>query len=366
MDSFNRKLILIATSSLALTASFGFILQRDVIVNLKTEFNKIFIENKQNKQLLQDEMALTEELKSEIIVLENKVVLLEGNIVELNKKISELKAKLQSKDQQVTKLNNKVQSLTKQINQLKRGEASNLQKIKNLANERDELLKQMEIKDRERAMIKQRLKAKKDNATNSAVAKRKLQNSIDKKKKEVLNRPTVSPFKPDNQDQVDAAPTINEEMEQIIRSRKHNRMKNILQNTKVDFKNITLKTNKNGKTIDKINGNGWRSTIIEFDLKNPDPDALMDENFIIQLFDLDNQVVVPVNEKNPGFPDSKLGSTGYKFTYENQPLNIHYFNSQKKTGTNFEVRLYYVGKDFLMPIKGGTKRIVKDGRAVHG
>ena len=367
MNSLNRQLILIATSALAITATIGFLLQTDAFNNLKVEFNKVFKENEKNKQQIKEQALTIRQLGEEIFLNEDSIRRLNIRVAELVDETIVLKEKIRTLDKKVYKLSDNVNSLTKKISALNSNKSKDQQKIKELAKEREEILKQMELMDKQRTADKERMKKKEEKVRQQQQAVEALESSVNKKK-ESLERLNVSPKREVNEPAYAAPPAmtgIENEKDEIIAARKQSRMKEIVTTTRIDFKSISLRDEKSGKSLDKIKENGWRYTIIEFDMKNADPDAIYDEDFIVQIFDVDNQRVVPYNESNPGFPDSHLGSTGHKFTYEGEPMKIAYFNSQKKTGKNYEVRFYYAGKGFLLPIKNGNSRIVEKGTVVE-
>lgn len=369
MNNLNRKLILIATTALAFTASTGFLLQTDAYGKLKINYNLLSKENQTNKKHINEQSLTIQQLGEAIKIKDDSIVVLNLRIDELVKETNVLKGKIKSLDQKVQQMSNKVNELTQQVGSLEVTKKSDQQKIKNLVAERDELLKQMEMLDKERMQEKQRLEANNAIVIQQNKELKKLE-AVVKEEKATMKQLNESPVK-ETVEPAYAAPTpsinasIEDEKEEIIASRKQMRMREIVVATNIDFKSISIRDEKDGKDLDKIKNEGWRYTVINFDLTNPKPDAIFDEEFILQIFDTDNQRVVPFNESNPEFPDSNLGATGYKFTYEGKPLEIAYFNSQKKTSKNYEVRLYYAGKGFLLPLKNGTSRIVEDGNVVQ-
>ena len=142
------------------------------------------------------------------------------------------------------------------------------------------------------------------------------------------------------------------------------RLANIVTNTKVNFESISLRNKENSNDLKKIKNDGWRYTFIDFSLENPEANALRDEYFLIQIFDLDNNQVVPMNEYNPGFPDSPQGSTGYLFQHTGKPVSVRYINTQLKQGSNYQVRLFYYKDKMVFPLRNGIQDIVKNGEVV--
>ena len=362
MNSLNWKLILIATSALALTATTGFIIQTDAYVNLKKNFHRVFKENEKNKKQIELQARTIRQLGDELRIKEDSIAFLNLKVEALVRETNALKNKIRSLDQKVKQKSAKVAALTKKINALEKTNSADKKKIIALAEERDELLKQMEMMDRQRTEAKTKVEKKENKLrhSNHAINKMKKQQQVSTQQFDQALA-NFQKHLPVNAIQ-DILPIsdFEEEKAEIIKARKQARLREIVMKTRVNFLSVKLSNEKDGNEIKKMK-DGWRFLIAEFDLQNPDPVALRDEEFILQVFDLDNQRVVPVNEQNPAFPNSPTGTTGYRFTYEGKPLKIAYFNSQKKTGKNYEVRLYYAGKGFLLPLINGKTRIVKDG-----
>ena len=367
MNSLNKKIILYAVSAVALTATIGFIIQTDALAGLKEDFNLLFKENERHKQQVGKQAVTIQQLGEEIKLRDDSISTLNLKITSLIEETTSLKNKIRSLDKKVQQRSEKVAVLTKKINTLEKNNSVDKKKMATLAKERDDLLKQMESMSRQRMDNSQQLEANKDKVTqnNTMLKQLKKERNEQKEKMKMLDgsaKPTPS------KEPVHTASTapafvpnelsIAKQKDEIIQSRKMARMRDIVLSTTVNYKSVQLKNNKKGKELEEIKNGGWRYTVIELDLSNPDAEAIFDEDFIIQVFDLDDHKVVPVNESNPNFPDSEMGAAGYRFTYEGKPIEIQYFNSQKKTGKNYEIRLFYAAKGFLLPISNGKKWIV--------
>ena len=364
MNTLNKKVILYAVSALALTATTGFLLQTESYVGLKKDFKTLFKANEKNKQQIKDQALTIEQLGEEILIKDDSIATLNSRVVSLIEEINKLKNKVHSLDKKIRQKNDKMVALTNQINSLKKSGSASDTKIAALTKERDELLVKIEQMDLVRFDDTKEIKKKKKEIVQNDVKLNQLQVEIDEAQ-DKINRTNTSPPK---KEPVYAAPSqpsepssIEDEKEKIIKARKQARMHDIVKNTTIDYRSIQLKEKKEGNGLKKLKDNDWRYAVITFDLKNEDSEAIYDEDFTIQIYDVDNQTVVPINERNPNFPESDLGSTGYSFTYEGKPMEITYFNSQKKTGKNYEARLFYAGRGFLIPIANGKNRIVKDG-----
>ncbi len=130
------------------------------------------------------------------------------------------------------------------------------------------------------------------------------------------------------------------------------------------FSAFSLRNREAGNELKSVkkNENDWRYTFIDFDLDNTDSEAIMDEYFVLQVFDLDNNAVVPFNEKNMAFPNSEMGAIGYKFKYDGKPVSVRYINTQSKEGGNYEIRLVYLKNGLTFELANGKKKIVEAGK----
>ena len=151
--------------------------------------------------------------------------------------------------------------------------------------------------------------------------------------------------------------------------RYHNtrRLNDLLHNTTVRFDRVRLRKKKHGGDIHELKYNraNWKYTILEFFLEHPNRQLLLDEEFLVQIFDLDTGKVLPVNERNPAYPESALDNRGYRFLYDGNLVEVAYFNSQKKKSQNYEVRIFLLRDGMAYPLKNGQLQIVKDGKVVE-
>jgi hypothetical protein len=74
--------------------------------------------------------------------------------------------------------------------------------------------------------------------------------------------------------------------------------------------------------------------------------------------------LIPFNENNPGFPESTLGQEGYKVRFEGNPLQVKYFNSQKKDGENYEIKVFYQRNGLIFPLVNGSHSIIQRNEVV--
>lgn len=367
MKKVTNKLPMMVAVSTALALAFVIVHQSGVIQGLKEKLGIVERKLDKSDKALEAERTMTKSLQNEIVVLEDSIGVLHLEIAQLDDKIAEQKETIRHQNKKIQKLEDSVKSLSGQISQLKKNGQASSKKIQGLEAERDELLVKMEGLDRQRAQaMRAREKAEQDKRRE---AKRLAKAEKEKKRIEAAaNRPPSSAPSPNAERPVKKEQPLSAQKEELqnevnteIKTREQERIKKIVTGTTVEFSSVSISMKENGKPLDKLKKDGWKSTRFVVNLNNPDHKAIIDESFIVQVFDLDENKVIPVNEANIRFPDSNQGSLGYRFDYEGTPLNINYFNTQKKTGKNFELRLFYAKNGVLFPLKNGTLRIVRDG-----
>lgn len=371
MESSNRKKIFLAASAVvSITLLATVIFQGGFIVELKKAVQvKDVLLVKANQQL-DEQRALTDELQFKLEVYQDSIDVLNLENQALHGKIERLKETIFKLNKSLGKQEEKVRQLTKEIKQLLENGKVNNQAVAKLEKERDELLREMEANDRERITLinwKNEAEAKaRDN--HSAIGK------VTDDAQEILNKIDPAPFNPPapiiNQSPVEIAEgkaeetTVSNELQATIINRQQERLKKIISSTSVKYHSISLKNREEGNDLKKLKDKeeGWRYTFIDLDLDNLDKSAIIDETFLVQIFDLDNQLVVPFNEKNLAYPNSEMGAKGYKFKYDGNQVSIRYINTQPKEGRNYEIRLLYYKNGLTFMVDNGSKRIVDDGK----
>lgn len=369
MNSMTKKLpLIISASAVAVLALVGAVLyQGGYITELKqtihTKDKQLVLVNQQ----LSEQRLLTDDLQVELQLYKDSVSFLHLENEQLHAKIDELKGTISKLNKIIQKHDDKVGILTAEINRLKEGGKKNTVQVRELEQERDDLLVQMEKIDRERIeLLEQKLKSEQAAKLNT--------NEIVKMEKVVDERlsmrdpiPQNPPAPIINQSPLDAnaagSSTVNSDLEKVIITRQEQQLKSIMHKTAVKYSSISLRNREGGNALKKVkSGDDWRYTFIDFDLDNVDKEAIIDETFVIQLYDLDNNVVVPFNEKNLAYPNSEMGAIGYKFKYDGKPVSVRYINTQPKEGRNYELRLVYFKNGLTFKLANGTKRIVEDGK----
>jgi len=361
MNSMKKKLL----TAFGITATIAFssiiVYQTDVISkltkNLQSETRRA--DSAEREVAVKNQMI--EELSDSIEVLHMEIATLNETIATQKSAINKLNRILKSQEE-------KVAELTKEISILEKTGAANWKKINQLQEERETMLLKMEEYDKYRQTVKdiqaEAERKQKEEQKKLESAQRMLKENEPSQSAPVMEAPPVILNQPPSSEPPMESPNINSPMSEVIKNEQQERLANIKSNTTVKFSDITMRKKETSNNLKKIDPKDWRYTFIEFDLNNPAKDLILEETFVLQLFDLDNNQVVPMNESNPGFPESEQGRTGYKFRYKGAPITVRYFNNQRKEGVNYEIRLFYLKSGLFFPLDNGTKLIVQNGEVI--
>jgi hypothetical protein len=369
MNSMKKKLAFAFGVTTALTLISVIVYQTDVIStltkNLKAETRRA---NSAELELgVKNKMV--EELSLENAQLRDSIEVLHLEIAHLNETIATQQSAIAKLNRTIKSHEENVAQLTRNIEKLKKSGAANQQKISQLENERAGLLIKMEEYDHYRRIVKeQEVKLHQQQEIERKKleeAQAKLENHQPIPSGPAVAAPPVNLNRPpSNEPAAAATPAGPSHMADVIKNKQQEQLMVVKAKTTVNFSDITLRKKETGNDLKKIDAKDWRYTFIEFDLDNPQKDLILEETFVLQIFDLDQNQVVPMNENNPEFPESEQGRTGYKFRYKGAPLSIRYYNNQRKEGVNYEIRLYYLKGGLFFPLDHGSKRIVQNGEVL--
>ena len=277
--------------------------------NLETEVfeNQLLEEKNQKLQLV------IQRLRDSIMVLQQEIIVLRSKVVKQQNTIKGIKSRLGDIMQNYAALKNQVSGLTHQ-------EVLDRERINQLEKEKTNLRAKMEFLNRKKAK--------------ETVAISKTEKAI---------------------------------MQRRIQEARYLKLSNIIRQTKVNFKKISLRKKDFGRPISKIRKKekNWRYTVIEFSLENEDHRLLLDENFVLRIVDIDSNQALSYIETNPNFPNSAKDSKGINFQYDGNLVEIAYKNNQLKQGRNYEVQIFYKsddGKEYLL--LEGSKVFVRNRRVV--
>ncbi len=296
--------------------AFG-VIQTDELKHHKKILEEKDVEITALNQLIDDEMERSTEL-------ENRNQVLEDSIVELNIIIYDLKLQLEKKNKRISYLEGKIkrrniaiQDLKDQITGLYRKQSLDKGTIEKL--EQDIILLK---KEREVAQQQQHEVIAEKKATQAEIR--------------------------DYQDNVNEMQVLTD----------------ISENTTVSFTNITGRKFKNGRKIKKMrkNMNGWQYTDISFKLSHPNHLALLDKQFLLKVYDLDNEMVLTYLEENPQFPNRNL--KGIPFKFDGNTIELTYCNMQKKKSENYEIRVFLIHGTEEIALDKGIFPFIKNGKFI--
>jgi len=357
--TLTKKLPLAFSVASAIALACLTVYQSGLISDIRNQLTRTIDKLTKTTDALEAEMVINQQLEQELTVYRDSVNLLNQVIENLNAKITRLKNNVHQLNSQLQSKEDKVMTLTKEIGRLKAKSNVDEQKIAGFEQNRDDILKKMEILDRERTAaieeaekLRRQLSAKTENVTQMEQNISTIESNI------------TAPPPPKAEMRMPPVQTAIENDKVTNQTQK--RLTSIVSNTKVNFHKIVLRNKENGKDLSKVQSD-WKFSFLDFDLENQDAKTIFEEQFLVQLYDIDNAKVVPMNEYNPLYPESKQGAIGYIFRYEGQPLSIRYFNSQKKESSNYAVRLfYYANNGIVYPLRNGTVQLVQNGEVVAG
>ncbi len=375
MENVTKKLPLIISIATALTFVIITVQQTGVIKNLRLDLMLTKKTLVKTQDELKSEIIKNEALESERLVLLDSIGKMGFEIADLNDQVGSLSKKIASQSHKIQQQADQIARLNKRINDLKSSDSANQAEISRLQSELENVLAQMEVDDSVRSELKRLQDALASQKAGYEAEILKLRTEIEDRdaligQMKMDGNPMEQPAKNEGV-QVAPLPKINEapnrevsEPEIAIPSNvSHEDMVNIVENTSVNFLNVSLKNEEAGKDLKKIKEDNWRYTFITFDLDNIDKAAIMDQTFVIQLYDVDKGQVVAFNESNNAFPESQQGKVGHTFKYTGQPVLVKYCNYQQKESANYEVRLMFMTKQMALPLKNGKLAIVEDGKA---
>ncbi|HHB78602.1 MAG TPA: hypothetical protein ENK85_05155 [Saprospiraceae bacterium] len=146
---------------------------------------------------------------------------------------------------------------------------------------------------------------------------------------------------------------------------KMTQLKAILENTIIDYKGISLRTERDGDNISKIkkNGKNWKYTFINFDLQNTNPAFLVGSTFEWRIIDMDNGEPISFIESNQVYPKG-IDTKGFSFTYQGYAQEAVFINTQEKQGSSYELKLYYLEDDQAYYVNGSSRPIVFDKHCI--
>lgn len=271
---------------------------------------------KENQTLLEE----NHELENQVIALKAKVNSLKSQIKKLEGKVSKQKKKLWAFESQLKKMQANYEQLKTEIADIHRNGQLDKEKISQLENEKSQIREQME---------------------NLQVQKQQISQLQKQTEQELLDR-------------------------QVSEAR-YRRIANITNESTVEFVNVIARKKRYNQPVNRIrNGKGWKYTIVNFKINNPDLPSLLDENFVMKIVDSDTHEVLSYIENNPNFPNSTVDSKGVSFKFDGNLVETVHFNNLQKKGKNYEIQISYIGsKGEEYPLVNGRRPLVVKGKVIE-
>lgn len=270
----------------------------------------------ENKLLLEE----NHELENQVAALQQKVSSLRGQIKQLERKVGKQKTQLKTFERQLADMQDRYNLLKAEIADIHRAGQIDKARIAELEKQKNEIrigMEAMNVESEQMAVLQKQTEA------------------------ELLDRK--------------------------VSEARYKRIHSITNETTVEFINVIARKARYNKPVNRIrNGKGWKYTIVNFRLENPDVQTLLDERFIMKIVNTDTHEVLSRIESNPNFPNSTIDSKGVSFKYDgNLVETVHYNNIQKK-GKNYEIRIFYVDdKNKEYPLLNGQRPLVVEGKVLE-
>lgn len=177
-------------------------------------------------------------------------------------------------------------------------------------------------------------------------------------------KPSSQPSAPTYVPNPPMVPSSYNQPDPIITPARMPEARDILRNTGVVFQKVTGHKFKDGREISKMmrNTNGWQYTKMLFSLQHSNPNLLVGKEFMVKIFDLENNMILTYLEENPKFPNRNL--KGITFTYEGKAVELTYCNTQRKKSENYEIQLFLIENGKEVPLEKGFYQIIKNGEFV--
>jgi uncharacterized coiled-coil protein SlyX len=310
-------------------------------------------------------MALTVYASYQYSTINKKEVVIEKQQTEIKQLDEDLSKETQLRmdaETRVMDLESTVRSLRDSIVMLK----DNIAKLENKVNKQDKTLKALSQKlksiENDYDLLKQEIStlSKKDKLDKNRIQELELD-------KEKLRNEMASVQIQREREQEEQARLENSLLKERLKEERLSLVSNIIDNTRVVYKNISTQKERFGKTMKKLKkkNSSWVYTVLEFQLVHDEHQLILDEQFIAKIVNTETGETLPYIESNPNFPDSDKNTKGIKFKFDGNLIELAHYNNQEKTGNDYEVQLFYIdaeGQEHLL--RGGIKPFLKDRKLV--
>lgn len=355
MNSIARKLRNITFLTVGTAAAAALVYQTDMVRQLKERLAGETLRADRADRELAVKNTMVEELNADNLRLQDSIQVLHLEIARHEETIAAQQQRIRQLGSTIGDLDSRVKKLSADIVRLEESGRKNLAAVRKLENERAQLLAKMQELDQARIRADREKEAALRQQGKDAAALAALQ----------APKPTRTPVVPALPGGSAPAAASSQTAPPPIPDNLQERLFLVKTQTKVSYGDIALRRNPKGSNMSHVDLLDWRYTLIPIELQHPQPELLVGEVFMIQLVDLDNVLVVPMNERNPEYPDSEYNNLGYRFRYQGKPLTIRYFNNQRKLGKNYEIRLFHVRDANIYPMPQCARRIVENGSVIR-
>lgn len=264
-------------------------------------------------------------LRSQILEEENQM--LRDSIIALNEVISGLKKQINNYKSEVSKYKKQLSAQKKKYNSLKK-------KVAALSKERSKNIATIKLLEEEKAALRAQM-------ANTQVQMDESNSGLQQVKAK--------------------------EHKQQEREADFQRAANVVNNTKVDFQVVSPRKQKHRGEIKRIrrSATNWKYTVVKFALSHTNFNMLMNETFVVKIYDLDKKKVISVVESNPAFPDSNKDSKGIDVRFDGNLVEVVHYNNRAKKSKNYDVQVYYKsksGQQYLL--RNGIAPVIRNGNRV--
>ena len=294
--------------------------------------------------------------KNFITIQDSKIKIMDDIIKEQDKEIEHLTAENTNLQMELDIVRDSINILNNDLVILKQ---SALKATKSLA----AVQKELDIRQKELDFLKSELKKSQKSKNNEAKLKARIADLEGQVRQ-------IQFMKEQTESEADEVTDEVEEVEAYIQDKEEvastmSRLALIMNQTHVDIKSVSLRETRDGDSIRKLKNDGknWKYTVINFDLFNENNRLLTDANFEWRIVDMDTGEPISFLESNyvyPAAPDEK----GLTFTYPGYAQELVFINTEKKEGSNYELRLYYLEDDQAYYVNGSSKPIIFDQRSI--
>ena len=269
---------------------------------------------------LDSEMADNDRLIEEKAVLEARIAELEAEMARQQQKIDRLNGRVQELNGKIRRRNNKIDQLRAEIASLSRRGNEARGQIAQLEVEKAKLKKQLDQYRLERETTVEVIDVLKDENA-------------------------------DKQEELNSTAAIAA----------------IVGQTEITWQRIKARKRELRGNLRKIGNRekDWNYTVIDFFLDNPNPEILLDQEFLLLIRDQETGEVLSYNQPNPEFPQSDADTKGVQFTFDGNRVELVYYNSEVKTSKNYEIEVYLLKDGDAMLLNDGKKEVIHNGRVLE-